>query len=59
MIKKLINNPKYHSITVRVISSIIFAVGFVLICVLFELVYRGSVTNQINKLIHEILFFGL
>lgn len=59
MIKKLINNPKYHSIVVRVISGIIFAVAFVSICVLFELVYRGSVTNQINKLVHEILFFGL
>jgi hypothetical protein len=59
MIKKLINNPKIHSITVRVISSIIFVVGFFLIAAAFEFVYRGSVTNQINKLIHEILFFGL
>lgn len=59
MIKKLINNPKYHSIVTRLISSILFAVGFGLICVAFELVYRGSVSNQINKLIHEILFFGI
>jgi len=59
MINKLKLNPKYHSIVTRLISSIIFAVGFILICVLFELVYRGSVTNQINKLIHEILFFGI
>jgi hypothetical protein len=59
MIKNLINNPKRHSITVKVISSIIFAVVFAFICVAFELVYRGSVTNQINKLIHEILFFGI
>lgn len=59
MIKFLQLNPKYHSIVVRVISSIIFVVLFFLICVVFELVYRGSVTNQINKLIHEILMFGL
>jgi len=59
MIKKLINNPKIHSIVVRLISSFIFAVLFVLVCVAFELVYRGSVTNQINKLVHEILMFGL
>ena len=59
MIKKLINNPKYHSIVTRLISSFIFAVLFVLICVVFEFVYRGSVTNQINKLINDILMFGL
>ena len=59
MIKKIINNPKYHSILVRVISSIIFVVLFFLIATGFELAYRGSVANQINKLIHEILMFGL
>jgi hypothetical protein len=59
MIKNLINNPKHHSILVRVISSLLFVVLFVLVCVMFEFAYRGSVTNQINKLIHEILFFGL
>lgn len=59
MIKKIINNPKYKSITVKVISSIIFAVGFFLIAAGFELAYRGSVINQINKLINDILFFGL
>ena len=59
MFKFLQLNPKYHSIVTRVISSIIFALLFVLICVVFEFVYRGSVTNQINKLIHEILIFGL
>lgn len=59
MIKKLINNPKYHSIVVRAISSFVFVVLFVLVCVVFEFVYRGSVTNQINSLIHNILFFGI
>jgi uncharacterized membrane protein YagU involved in acid resistance len=59
MFKFLQLNPKYHSIVVRVISSIIFAVGFILIAVAFELLYRGSVVNQINKLINDILFFGI
>jgi len=59
MINKIINNPKYKSIVTRLISSLIFAVLFVLVCVVFEFVYRGSVMNQINKLIHEILLFGL
>jgi hypothetical protein len=59
MIKNLINNPKIHSVTVRVISSIIFIVLFVLVCVVFEWAYRGSVTNQINSLIHNILWFGV
>jgi len=55
----MFNNPKYHSILVRVISSAIFAVGFILIAVAFEFAYRGSVINQINKLINDILFFGI
>jgi hypothetical protein len=59
MIKNLINNPKYHSIVTRVISSFIFVLLFVLVCVVFEFAYRGSVTNQINKLIHNILLFGV
>jgi hypothetical protein len=59
MINKIKLNPKYKSIVTRLISSLIFAVLFVLVCVVFEFVYRGSVTNQINKLIHEILLFGL
>lgn len=59
MIKFLQLNPKYKSIVVRVISSIIFAILFFLIAAGFELAYRGSVINQINKLINDILFFGL
>ena len=59
MFKFLQLNPKLHSITVRVISSIIFVVMFLLIAAGFELAYRGSVINQINSLIHNILFFGL
>jgi len=59
MLNKLINNPKYHSITVRVISSVVFIVGFLLVAAVFEFLYRGSVINQINSLIHNILIFGL
>jgi hypothetical protein len=59
MINKLIKHPKYKSIVVRVISSVIFAILFFLIAAGFELAYRGSVINQINKLINDILFFGL
>ena len=59
MIKNLINNPKIHSIVVKVVSTMVFVVLFICIAVVFEFVYRGSVTNQINKLIHEILFFGI
>jgi hypothetical protein len=59
MFKFLQLNLKYKSILVRVISSAIFLVGFILIAVAFELAYRGSVMNQINKLINDILFFGI
>jgi hypothetical protein len=59
MINKIIKHPKYHSILVRVISSVVFAVLFFLIAAGFELAYRGSVVNQINKLINDILFFGI
>jgi len=59
MIKNLINNPKHHSIVVKAVSTMVFVVLFICIAVVFEFVYSGSVTNQINKLIHEILFFGI
>jgi len=63
MINKLKN--LYYSIVysksfrIKVVSSIVFALLFFLIAAAFELAYRGSVVNQINSLIHEILFFGL
>jgi len=59
MIKFLKLNPKIHSLVVRIISSLIFIVLFVLVCVVFEFLYSGSVTNQINSLIHNILWFGI
>ena len=52
-------NPKYKSIIIKVISSLVFIVLFICIALTFELVYNGSVTNQINSLIHNILWFGM
>lgn len=48
-----------NKLIIKVISSIIFIVLFCLIAVVFELLYRGSVTNQINSLVHNILWYGL
>jgi hypothetical protein len=59
MIKKLINNPKHHSIVVKAVSTMVFVVMFICVAVVFEFVYSGSVTNQINSLIHNILWFGV
>jgi uncharacterized protein YggT (Ycf19 family) len=52
-------NPKYKSIIVKTISTIIFIVLFIVICMVFETTYPKSVTNQINSLIHNILWFGV
>jgi hypothetical protein len=63
MINKLKN--LYYSIVysrsfrIKVVSSIVFVLLFFLIAAAFELAHRGSVVNQINKLINDILFFGL
>jgi hypothetical protein len=59
MIKFLQLNPKYRSIVVKAISTLVFIVLFICIALTFELVYSGSVTNQINSLIHNILWFGM
>jgi hypothetical protein len=59
MIKFLQLNPKYRSIVVKGVSTLVFIVLFICIALTFELVYSGSVTNQINSLVHNILFFGI
>ena len=59
MIKFLQLNPKYRSIVVKAVSTLVFIVLFICIALMFELVYSGSVTNQINSLVHNILFFGI
>jgi hypothetical protein len=48
-----------RNIRIKIISSLVFIVLFFLICIVFELFAKGLVANQINKLIHEILIFGL
>jgi hypothetical protein len=52
-------NQKYKSIIIKVISSLVFILLFFCIAAVFEFLYRGSVTNQINNLVHNILLFGL
>lgn len=50
MINKLINNPKYKSIIVRAISSIIFALLFILVLVIAE-------TQYPNKILHNSMYY--
>jgi len=48
-----------RTLRIKIISSIIFVVLFFSICAAFEWMYPRSVSNQINSLIHNILWFGL
>ena len=59
MIKKLINNPKLHSILVRVISSFIFAVGFIFILVIAEWQYPNKVLHNSMYYVKTYLRMGL
>jgi hypothetical protein len=59
MIRFLQLNPKYRSIVIKAVSTLVFIVLFICIALTFELAHRGSVTNQINSLIHDILWFGM
>ena len=59
MIKKLINNPKIHSIVVRVISSVIFAVMFILVLVIAEWKYPNKVLNNMMYYVNTYLRMGL
>lgn len=59
MIKKLINNPKYYSILVRVISSIIFALLFILVLVIAEWQYPNKVLNNFKYYVDTYLRMGL
>jgi hypothetical protein len=59
-IKNIYSSIVYsRTVRIKVISSIVFVVLFFLICAAFEWMYRGSVINQINSLIHNILWFGV
>ena len=59
MIKKLKLNPKFHSIVVRVISSIIFAVLFILVLVIAETQYPNKVLNNMMYYVNTYLRMGL
>jgi len=59
MIKKLINNPKFHSIVVRLISSIIFTVGFIFILVIAEWQYPNKVLHNSMYYVKTYLRMGL
>lgn len=59
MIKNLKLNPKIHSIVVRVISSLVFAVGFILVLVIAETQYPNKVLNNMMYYVNTYLRMGL
>ena len=59
MIKKLKLNPKIHSIVVRAISSVIFAVMFILVLAIAELRYPNKVLNNMMYYVKTYLRMGL
>lgn len=59
MTNKLINNPKYHSILVKVISSFIFALLFISVLVIAEGVWPNTVLNNMMYYVKTYLLMGL
>ena len=59
MINKIKLNPKIHSIVVRVISSFIFVVLFILVLLIAETQYPNKVLNNIWYYINTYLRMGL
>lgn len=59
MIKKFINNPKYKSIVIKVISSVIFTVLFFSILVIAEGQWPNKVLNNLWYYINTYLRMGL
>lgn len=59
MFKFLKLNPKLHSILVRVISSIIFALLFIFILVIAEWQYPNKVLNNFKYYVDTYLRMGL
>ena len=59
MIKFLQLNPKLHSIVVRIVSSVIFAVMFILILVIAEWQYPNKVLNNLMYYVNTYLRMGL
>ena len=59
MINKLKLNPKFHSIVVRVISSLIFALLFILVLVIAEGQYPNKVLHNSMYYVKTYLRMGL
>lgn len=59
MTNKLKNNPKLHSIVVRVISSVIFALLFLFILVIAEWQYPNKVLHNSMYYVKTYLRMGL
>lgn len=59
MLKNLINNPKIHSIVVRAISSLIFALLFILVLVIAEGMYPNKVLHNSMHYVKTYLRMGL
>jgi hypothetical protein len=59
MINKLKLNPKFHSIVVRAISSLIFALLFILVLVIAETQYPNKVISNMNYYVKTYLRMGL
>jgi hypothetical protein len=59
MIKYFKNNPKIHSIVVKVISSIIFALLFIFILVIAETQYPNKVLCNMKHYVDTYLLMGL
>lgn len=52
-------NPKYHSILVRVISSVIFALLFISVLAIAEWQYPNTVLNNMMYYVKTYLLMGL
>lgn len=59
MTNKLKNNPRLHSILVKVISSVIFALLFICILAIAEWQYPNTVLNNMMYYVKTYLLMGL
>lgn len=59
MTNKLKNNPRLHSILVKVISSLIFALLFISVLAIAEWQYPNTVLNNMMYYVKTYLLMGL
>jgi hypothetical protein len=59
MFKFLQLNPKLHSIVVRIVSSVIFALLFISILAIAEWQYPNKVLNNLMYYVDKYLLMGL